>query len=197
MDRPDESVVSRDAALAALDCGTTPLVLIGRRGRIAHANSAAAALLAAARTFGDTGGRLRVQRQSDQDAIEAAVAAAIDHGTRGTVHLLNRQGDITNMVTVTPLPGQAVAVACLGDLRGPILPHRHWSREALALPLAYAELAEALAAGENLAEFAERTGLTIGGARTRLKKLLKRFGTRSQSDLVSLLLRAAATLTLR
>jgi DNA-binding CsgD family transcriptional regulator len=69
-----------------------------------------------------------------------------------------------------------------------------WSQASLSLPPASAELAEALAGGENLAEFAERTGLSIGGARTRLKKLLRRLGVRSQSDLVAVLLRTAAAL---
>ena len=110
------------------------------------------------------------------------------------MHLANRQGDLAHLVTVSPWlasglrwwPSPNSARRCCCTMPG--------RRRPLSLPQAYAELAEALAGGENLSEFAERTGLSIGGARTRLKKLLRRLGTRSQSDLVALLLRAGATL---
>ncbi len=189
-------------ALAALDCGVLPLLMLGPRARIVHANRAATALLAAGRVFGTAVGRLRVQRQDDQDAIEQALTGVLGskaegQGGRVIVQLSNRQGDVTHVVTLSPLPGGNMALAAIAELRAPTLLRRHWSREALGLPAAYAELAEALASGENLSEFAARTGLTIGGARTRLKKLLKRLGTRSQSDLVGLLLRAAAALSVR
>ena len=193
----EDNRVARNAAIEALNCGTAATLLVGHNGRIVHTNRAADVLLTNGRAFGNAGGWLRVQRQPDQDAIEAAVSAALDSGDRGIIHLLNRQGDISHIVTVVPLPGQPVAVVCLAELRGPLLLGKHWSREALGLPLPYAELAEALAGGENLAEFATRTKLTIGGARTRLKKLLKRLGARSQADLVALLIRAAATLSIR
>lgn len=176
--------------------------MLAARARIVHANRAATALLAAGRVFSAAGGRLRVQRQDDQDAIEQALTGVLGSKAEGQagraiVKLTNRQGDVNHVLTLSPLPGGNLALAAVAELRAPTLLRRHWSREALALPAAYAELAEALAGGENLSEFAERTGLTIGGARTRLKKLLKRLGTRSQSDLVGLLLRAAAALSVR
>lgn len=197
MERSDREAVSRDAALAALDIGTLPLVLAGPRAVIIHANRAAEVLLAAKRTFHKTGGRLVVRRQVDQDAIEAALAATLADGERAVVQLTNRQGDIHHVLAIAPLPSDAFAAITIAELRAPLLLHRAWSQEALSLPRPYAELAEAMVVGENLAEFSERTGLSIGGARTRLKKLLRRLGARSQSDLVSLLLRAAAILPMR
>ena len=183
--------------MTALDCGVLPLLMLGPHCHIAYTNRAAKALLSAGRAFSVSGSRLSVQRQTDQDAIEAAVIAAVEAGERAVITLANRQGDVNHVVTISPLPGEALALTAIGELRSPPLLQKNWSREALDLPLAYAELAEALVGGENLTEFAERTGLTIGGARTRLKKLLRRLGTRSQSDLVALLLRAAATLAVR
>ncbi len=173
--------------------------MLGPGARIAFMNRAAKTMLAAGRAFAGAvvGGPLSVKRHSDQTAIEAAIAGAIDAGERGIVHLTNRQGDLAHVLTVSPLAGEGLALVAIAELRAPLLLHNAWSREVLGLPVAYAELAEALAGGENLAEFAERTGLSIGGARTRLKKLLRRLATRSQSDLVAFLIRAGSTLTIR
>lgn len=189
--------LTREAALAVLDIGTAPVLIVELRARVVHANRAAHALFSAKRTFHHSGGRLTVQRQADQEAIEAAISSAVTEGERSLLRLTNRQEDAHHLLSVVPLPGGALAALCIAELRAPLLPQKNWSREALMLPAAYAELAEALADGENLAEFAERTGLTIGGSRTRLKKLLRRLSTRSQSDLVSLLLRASAVLQIR
>ncbi len=197
LEQTTSAEITVETALNALDLGTLALFFLGPRARIVHANRAARALLASGRAFRDEAGRLLVHRSVEQASIEQALAAALHDGERAVLHLTNRQEDINHVVTITPsVPGRLAAVA-IAELRAPLLLHRGWSREALNLPAAYAELAEALAGGENLAEFSERTGLTIGGARTRLKKLLRRLGTRSQSDLVALLLHAASALSLR
>ncbi len=188
--------VTRDMVLAAFDCGTTPMFMLRPGREIVHANRAAQALLAAGRAFSQVAGILHVQRQSDRDEISAALASVRDRGKRVVVRLTNRQGDVNHVITVTPLPGTTALLVAIAELRAPLLLAATWSREALSLPLHYAELAEGLAAGENLTEFADRTGLTIGGTRTRLKKLLKRLGVRSQSDLIAMLLRSATTLGL-
>ena len=95
-------------ALAALDCGVVPLLMLGPRARIVHANRAATALLAAGRVFGTAGGRLRVQRQDDQDAIEQALTGVLGNkaessGERAVLQLSNRQGDVNHVVTLSPL----------------------------------------------------------------------------------------------
>lgn len=190
-------LVTREMAIAALDCGITPLLMLGPANRIVHVNSAARSLLAAGRAFQLVGGALQVQRQSDREKLEAALASARRNGERAIVHFGNRQGDVNYVITIGPLPGGTALLLAIAELRMPLFLRKNWSAEALALPAAYSELAEGLAAGENLTEFAERTGLTIGGSRTRLKKLLKRLAVRSQSDLIALLLRAAATLSVR
>jgi DNA-binding NarL/FixJ family response regulator len=145
------------------------------------------------RPFSAQGCVLTVQRQVDQDAILARVAATLRSGSPATLQMANRQGDVQHVLAFSPLNGALVAVS-ISELRAPLLLPPKWSQASLSLPPASAELAEALAGGENLAEFAERTGLSIGGARTRLKKLLRRLGVRSQSDLVAVLLRTAAAL---
>ena len=197
----------RELAVAALDCGSLAVLILGPNLAIEHANRAAAALLIAGRAFSNHRGRLSLNRNADQVAINAAVTAATSRGEPGLLHLTNRQGDITHLLSITPVDSRVLdsggldsgglAITTIAELRGPLLLPEGWTRSALSLPANYAELAEALAAGENLAEFAERTGLTVGGSRTRLKKLLRRLGTRSQSDLVSMVLRSAAAITCR
>ncbi len=184
---------SGEAALAALDCAAVPILLLAPGAVIVHASRAAKRLLDAGRTFSAQGGVLTVQRQVDQDAILARVAATLRSGSPATLQMANRQGDVQHVLAFSPLNGALVAVS-ISELRAPLLLPPKWSQASLSLPPASAELAEALAGGENLAEFAERTGLSIGGARTRLKKLLRRLGVRSQSDLVAVLLRTAAAL---
>ena len=180
-------------ALAALDCMAMPLLLLGPGAKIVHANRAAKRMLGAGRTFSAEGGVLTVQRSVDQDAIIDRIAITQRSRTPATLQMANRQGDVQHVLAFSPVPGALVAVA-ISELRAPLLLPPKWSQASLSLPPASAELAEALAGGENLAEFAERTGLSIGGARTRLKKLLRRLGVRSQSDLVAVLLRTAAAL---
>ncbi len=186
--------VSPAAALAALDATGVPLLLLGPSGVVVHANRAGKILLGAGRTFSLNAGKLTVQRQADQDAIASSIAATLQSGTATMLQMCSRQGDVRHLLSFSPLPGEAFVAGAIAELRAPLLLTRNWSRGALSLPPAAAEIAEALAEGENLAEFAERTGLSIGGARTRLKKLLRRLGARSQSDAVAVLLRAAGAL---
>ena len=124
----------------------------------------------------------------------SSIAATLQSGSPTILRMTNRQGDVHHVLSFSPLPDDGFVAGSIAELRAPLLLPRNWSSAALSLPPAAGELAEALAQGENLAEFAERTGLSVGGARTRLKKLLRRLGARSQSDAVAVLLRTAGAL---
>lgn len=182
------------AAFAALDQASGAVLLLGGDGHIAFANRAARALLNAGRPFAQVGGQLSIGRRSERAELLERLAETVRSGKASVMRLQNRQEYSTHLLTLTAVPGTATVVCAIVHLRGgPPLP-RGWAGRALDLSPAYAALVEAMAAGENLAEFAERSGLTIGGARTRLKKVLARTGTRSQADLVAMALRAATAI---
>lgn len=67
-------------------------------------------------------------------------------------------------------------------------------RQLLGLTPALARLAAALAAGETVAEQAEKAGVTQGTARNQLKELFARTGTQRQAELVRVLLSGVAQL---
>lgn len=187
----DPATVLGSAALATLDGSMTATLLMQPDGTIVHANRAARAVIAAERPFLIKAGRLELRRKADQASLSQALQAAGQAGAPAVLPLRSRQGDLTHLIGIRPLPPTGLLAMKLAGLRtAPPLP-ADWVHDTLALPANYAALADGLAAGENLAEFSERTGLTVGGTRTRLKKLLRQTNTRSQSDLVALLLRAA------
>lgn len=68
--------------------------------------------------------------------------------------------------------------------------------EVLPLPPALARLASALSAGKTVVEYAADAGVTEGTARQQLKELLARGGVRRQADLIRVLQRSVAALSL-
>ena len=68
--------------------------------------------------------------------------------------------------------------------------------QVLQLPPALARLASALSAGKTVVEYAAEAGVTEGTARQQLKDLLARGGVRRQADLVRILQRSVAALSL-
>ena len=179
------------AALATLDRMSVPVVLMTVDCVVIHATPAALSLLKAGRAFNIRNEQLTVRRKADRLALKEALAQVVWTGSPVIMRLVNRQSDLNHVVIIAPSRSTNLISVSITELRVPLSLPPGWTRTILALPESQAQLAEALASGENLAEFAERVKLTPEGARTRLKKLLQQTATRSQADLVALLLRVA------
>ena len=182
-------------AYEILDIVTTPILLLRIDCRIVYANQAGELLLQAGRAFSRAHDKLSVQRREEHNALQNAVSTVAASGQPDTVLFSNRQENVNYVIKLRPT-SRGLVVVSVAELRSALPFPPGWTQRLLGLPETYAALAEALANGENLAEFSARSNLTIGGVRTRLKKLLARTGTRSQADLVALMLRVSSTATI-
>lgn len=183
--------ISAEAMMVALDCVCTPTFLLSADGHIVHNNIAGNELLRSNPTLRKVHSRL-VGRRSNEAKVLAAVVARVAEGQRPELlRLLSRNGSVSLLMTVTPVPGDRLVAVCIADLKANRPRLANWIQQAFDLSRQNAELAESLMFGDSLAEFASGRNVTLGAARTRLKKLFAQTGTRSQATLVSELLRAA------
>lgn len=90
-------------------------------------------------------------------------------------------------------PGRGVALVLTDPERTAEGPAEHVAR-LFQLSPAESKLARLLAMGRSLAEAAEELGVTQNTARTVVKRVFARTGTRSQRDLVRLLVTSATGL---
>jgi hypothetical protein len=183
--------ISPEALMVALDCVCTPTFLLCADGHIVHANIAGNELLRRNSTLRKVQSRL-VGRRADEAKILAAVVTRVAEGQRPELlRLLSRSGSVSLLMTITPVPGDRLVTACIADLQANKPQLGSWIQQAFDLSRQNAELAESLMFGASLAEFAVSKNVTLGAARTRLKKLFAQTGKRSQATLVTELLRAA------
>jgi hypothetical protein len=187
---------SPEALMVALDCVSTPAFILRADAHIVHANNAGNELLRNSQTLRKIHFRLVGRRSNEARVLAAVVTRVVESQRPELLRLLSRDGSVSLLMTVTPVPGDTLVTACVADLhvKGPRL--AGWIKRAFDLSPQNAELAESLMLGTSLAEFSSNKNVTLGAARTRLKKLFARTGKRSQATLVSTLLRAA-TISLR
>lgn len=183
--------VTVEALAIALDCVSTPTFLLRSDGQIVHVNTAGHVLLHGSRALRMIRSRLTARRVGEAKALAAVVQRVAESQTPELLRLLSRNGNVSLLMTLTPVPSDRLVTVCIADLHVRETGLTGWIEEGFALSPQNAELAESLMSGANLAEFSSDKGVTLGAARTRLKKLFARTGTRSQAALVSALLRAA------
>lgn len=183
--------ISAEAVMVALDCVCTPTFLLNADGYIVHGNIAGNELLRSNPTLRKADGRL-VGRRSNEAKILAAVIARVAEDQRPELlRLLSRDGRVSLLMTLTPVPRGTLVTVCIADLKAKRPRLAGWIQHAFDLSQQNAELAESLMFGVSLAEFARSQNITLGAVRTRLKKLFAQVGRQSQAALVSELLQAA------
>ena len=129
---------------------------------------------------------------TDGRSTESELLARVAESQRPELlRLLRRNGSVSLLITVTPVPGDRLVTVCVADLQPDPPRLASWIQQAFDLSPQNAELAESLMFGVSLIEFSTDNNVTLGATRTRLKKLFAKTGKRSQSALVSALLRAA------
>jgi DNA-binding NarL/FixJ family response regulator len=159
---------------------------------IVETNDAGLDLLRVSRAFRRHQNRLVIRRSADAAAMAEAISRVAASGEPELIRFLTRQDEASALMRIQPVPGEPVVLVCITELRAPLLLDANWSRAAFGFSPQNAALAESLALGLSLADFATAENLPIGTVRTRLKKLLQQTGLSSQASLAAMLLRASA-----
>ncbi len=201
----DASAAAR-SALDALETVQAPILILDRRGRVAHASVDAERLLREADGLSiGTEDALRAASPSLSARLTALVTRAVgthgEPGTSGTLRLPRPSGkpDLTLVAVPLPLrtagPGahHPAVLLQVADPSARANPHRALLLEAFELTPAEADLAADLLAGLSVREIAAGTGRSIATVRTHLASLLAKTGTARQSELVRLLMRLPRT----
>lgn len=198
-----ELQLGRQLLASSLDVLAMPAMLCDERGRMVHCNRSGRAMLDAGCGIWLDGGLLRARSEpvARRLALELQSAVRASHGTGSAlpgVVLLPRPDRSPLMLMVTPLqvdagsgmPGAALVViydpACAPNVAAGVL------RQLFNLSAAEAALAAALCSGLSVDEAAGERGTTVSTARSQLKSIFNKTGTRRQVDLVSLLLASPA-----
>ncbi|MCB8882513.1 hypothetical protein ACELLULO517_19865 [Acidisoma cellulosilytica] len=190
-----EDGAALNIAALALNMFALPTFLVRSNCEIIASSGTGPALLQTSRAFYAHHGKLTVRRASDTQAMLEAVGRVIAHGTGELLRFLTRQEEASALMRLHAVPERPLVIVTIAELRAPMLLAQGWSTAAFGFSAPHAALAESLAHGHSLADFAEAHNLPIGTVRTRLKKLLIQTGTSSQASLAAMLQRASVIMS--
>jgi DNA-binding CsgD family transcriptional regulator len=201
--------VRAQSLLLALDKLDLGVILLGGSGRLIHANLIAEALLKAGDglTVSHTG--LHAANKADDKRLQEAVHGALqvslgitlaDAVPGGHFRLRRRSGRHPLAVLVAPVGPDTPAFArdspavliFVSDPARQIAADLATLKEAFGFPPAEARIVLGLASGASLPDLARQQGLSYNTARTLLARAMERSETRSQMELVRLLLLSLA-----
>jgi len=132
------------------------------------------------------GDRLTARMPQNQKLLQAALAAATGDDARISVVQLDTSDDVPKTISVLPLGGSSgMALVAFRYARGDGA-LRDGLLETMGLTVAEQRLARQLLAGKSLAAAAKENNLTIGTARSYLKRIFAKTGIHRQSQLITL-----------
>lgn len=182
------------AASQALEMMGLPAAVLGLRGELIEANALFQDLMPG--VFHDRAARLALAHAPADEMLAAAIAALARPDLPQPVRSLPipSRGGAPMVLHVAPVSGQARDVFSFASaivVATPVLPGAGPEAGVIAglfdLTPAEARLAAAIASAHTPREAARRLGVTEATARTTLKRILAKTGTRRQADLVGLL----------
>lgn len=191
----DEALSVLEIALACLPCAA---LVVDADGTILRANRAGSELLGLNLAFTvDPLRRLRLIAAAEDDELRRAFGEA----QRRPGHQVRwpttspRRAETAAIVSahLVALPSHAQILALLFDSRQPFAGTPDRLGALLGLSPVESRLAAALARGESLNEASATAGVRISSARTYMKRIFEKTGTRRQAQLVGLICRAVAT----
>jgi len=200
--------VERNAALEVLDRLPTAVVLCDQSGTPIIINGAAREILASKDGLVVRGGRLAARRRLETAALEnlivdAASAIGESGSSGGTMSVSRASGSRPLSVLVSPMRapgavpgfGQIAAALFISDPESVILTNEDRLLHLYGLTPAESRLAAKLAQGRSLEEAAAMLNIKIQTARSYIKRILNKTGTKRQVELVRLLLLSPAHLS--
>jgi DNA-binding CsgD family transcriptional regulator len=180
----------RDAALEVTELAGTAMALVDHKSRLCFANAAARSEFAVGpiRLAHD---RLVSDSRSETSVLHAAIANATcpDVCQQGTIVVLGAGGR-RRSVLVKPLRTGRIEPSDDRHKVMLVIGAREQSGSAyatlaaLGLTNAETQLLQALVAGERLAQYASRTGVTLSTVKSHLVALFDKTGERRQADLI-------------
>jgi DNA-binding CsgD family transcriptional regulator len=187
----------------AVDNETCPLIEIGPDRKVLWMNAEGHEQIDAHRGLMISGGRLRARSRAHDDGLRDAVAWGYG---QVRVHIPPTAVERVSKVVILGEDDDAAPMFCWVVLEdGKVLvsyddQHLLERRIGVAqsiygLSAAQARLAQLIAQGHDLAQAAERLGVSVNTVRTHLQRMFDRTGARSQSALVGILLSAEAPMT--
>lgn len=201
--------VERRATLDALERTGTATLVVTQSGHILYANALAEGLLRQTDAIRAINGRLVTVERTANASLSLAIAEAIraaggNNAAASNTLTIAREDRLPLTLMVAPLrpagDGFGAAVPCaivfVRDPEQPT-PSSQALRGLFGLTPAEASIAAALADGLSLDSIAASHRVSLNTARTHLKNILAKTGTRRQAELVALVLRSAAVLTSR
>lgn len=187
------------AASQALEMMGLPAAVLGLQGQVIDANALFQDLMPG--VFQDRAARLAVAHAPADDLLAAAIAALSRPDQPQPVRSLPipaRRGGVPMVLHLSPVRGQARDVFSFASaivVATPVTAGAGLEAGLIGglfdLTPAEARLAAAIAGGHTPREAAQRLGVTEATARTTLKRILAKTGSRRQADLVGLLKSAA------
>lgn len=193
----------RDAALAWMDCWSDATFVLDAQGGLVIANLMAERLLRSGELLALRNGRLRPARHSEPDWLSPVLAAlAIEGRSRGEATrcvALPRRGGHSLHAVLTTLPdppgrsreGQLRIALVLRDLQQALPSFDPGQlRDLFGFTAAEARVANALLSGRTVEDIASAGQVRRDTVRAHVKRMLAKTGTRRQSDLQKLLVKA-------
>ncbi len=184
------------------------VILLDRHANILQANDSAIAILSRGDGLLDAGRKLAVAHRDEDAVLQRRIASAIAVGlglstANGDDMMLSLpSSDRFLYLLIMPIPmsqadfgaKRAVAAVLVQDPHRPAdLPKEVVSR-VYGLTAAEARLAASFAETASLKDSAEALGITEGTARQYLKRIFQKTDTKSQAELMKLLVRQSATI---
>lgn len=183
--------LAEKAALATLSDGGVGILFTTAQGALQFATPLAEQQLAdGALTVAK--GRLRANTPAASQRLNAAIAAAAQRsgGIGADLQLPLADGAGTVQVAVAParqagglIASEPLAMVIVGQTQ-PSSIDEDRARAAFGLTPAEARLLSALVSGERLADFADRSGVSVNTAKTHLARLFRKTGETRQADLI-------------
>jgi DNA-binding CsgD family transcriptional regulator len=190
------------ASLAALDRLSCAAVLLDAMGHVSRLNGAADALLGSGLTVRH--GRLRAMDRASDVRLQALVHAGASllpgRIEQAEPVVIARQGIPWLLAEVTPMTSfvrdlfnGGDSLLCLTELNGQQKPSEDLLRLTFNLTAAEARLAKNLATGDGIAAASAELEISRATARTQLRMIFAKTGTRRQAELSALLSRLGTT----
>jgi DNA-binding CsgD family transcriptional regulator len=198
-----ELQIGQDFLASGLDVLAMPTFLFDEYGRIAHMNRSAHTLLRSGDDLRIEADHLATGDAATTRKLNYELTNAIDASRGGSSELNNavllpRIGRMPLMLMIAPLHLRSEAAVCGAALLFAFDPEStptvtaDMVRSLFNLSEAEAVLAVALCSGKTVDETAAERGISVHTARSQLKNIFAKTGTKRQADLVSLLLASPA-----
>ncbi len=199
----DELATARKQSCETLDRLTIGVVLLGPKGEVLFANAAADSILRRKDGLFVAPDGLRAATRSDTVALRRLVASAADaqcnnsgEGAGGWLAIERPAPRRPYSVFVSPRSAarpplshsMGAAVAYVADPDRAIDIPDATLAELYQLTPAESAVVRELVLGRSVEEIAERLGITVLTARTHVKRILSKTGTRRQADVIRLIL---------